>query len=152
MVYIHIHRRLVSHKKQTNVWRIWNDRWKIKIDKILKSFMPCDDRSKYSKQLKEYLRPPTPLFKCTQTTRRQEKLNILEAHTHLLANNHMIIGSFEIDVCVIELAIGERKSTEGNQEISFLKLIASLTLIAEATLQEKKNGNGINGTTRCQMC
>lgn len=38
---------------------------KIKTDKISKSFMPCDDWIKYSKQLKEYLHPPAP-FKCTQ--------------------------------------------------------------------------------------
>lgn len=63
MVYIHIHGRLVSHKKQTHVGRVWNDRWKIKIDKILKSFMPCNDRVKYSKQLKDYLHPPPPCLK-----------------------------------------------------------------------------------------
>lgn len=44
---------------------------KIKIGKILKPFMPCDDWIKYSKQLKEYLHP-SPLWKCTRTTCRQK--------------------------------------------------------------------------------
>lgn len=56
----------------------------------------------------------------------------------MLAKNHAIIGSFENDVCGIELATREKKSHRRKSEISFLKHTASLTLIAKATLQKRK--------------
>jgi len=37
----------------------------------------------------------------------------------MLAKNHAIICSFEIDVCGTELATRERKLTEGNQKLAF---------------------------------
>lgn len=55
----------------------------------------------------------------------------------MLAKNHTIIGSFEIDVCGTEVATRERKLRR-KSEISFLKHIASLTSTAEATLQKEK--------------
>lgn len=57
----------------------------------------------------------------------------------MLAKNHAIIGSFENDVCGIELATREKKKSHRRKsEISFLKHTASLTLIAKATLQKRK--------------
>lgn len=60
MFYVHIHRGLISHSSRqsvkcpTVVRTKWKDTWKIKIQKILKSCMLCDDGIKYSKRLMKY--------------------------------------------------------------------------------------------------
>lgn len=56
----------------------------------------------------------------------------------MLVKNDTIIGSFEIDVCGIELANKRKQTHRRKSEISFLKHTASLALTAEATLQKRK--------------
>ena len=69
----------------------------------------------------------------------------------MLVKNDTIIGSFEIDVCGIELANKRKQTHRRKSEISFLKYTASLALIAEATLQKRKMAMVLMGkqSARC---